>query len=342
MRSKLTRKTLLSFVARCPCRADADEVAIPVVNSQICLLRYFLLFLIYSSRLVRQFLLFGTALVIPFAALHTNAIAQTVPPALESPPAGPPQIGPRGEKLVGMPKFHDPAPYDPNEHTGYKQIFNSKDFTGWDADRSLWRIENGVIIGETYKGKPKGNNYLVYRGDKTRDFDLKLQMKIEKGGGGGIQYRSVTDVPWTRSPPLGQPPYDLKFMMTGPQADFWFPVNPRTSSYTGQWYSENTMQGILAYRGQVTEALPGQTNRLVANIGDKQALGGYVKVNDWNDYEIIARGGVMMHIINGQLMAIFIDDNKGSINNQPGFIGFEIESQPCKISVRNVWLRKFD
>jgi hypothetical protein len=102
------------------------------------------------------------------------------------------------------------------------------------------------------------------------------------------------------------------------------------------------MQGILAYRGQVTQALPGQPNRLVANIGDKRALGGYVKVNEWNDYEIIARGGVMMHIMNGQLMSIFIDDNQDSVNSQPGLIGFEIESQPCMISVRDIWLRKFD
>ena len=167
-------------------------------------------------------------------------------------------------------------------------------------------------------------------------------MKIEKGGGGGIQYRSVTGVPWTRQQPAGLPPYDLKFMMTGPQADFWFPVNTRSANHTGQWYSENTMQGILAYRGQVTQALPGETNRLVAAIGDKQALGGYVKVNDWNDYEIIARGPVMMHIMNGQLMSIFIDDTRDSVNNQPGLIGFEIESQPCKISVRNIWLRKFE
>ena len=33
---------------------------------------------------------------------------------------------------------------------------------------------------------------------------------------------------------------------------------------------------------------------------------------------------------------------KDSVNNQPGLIGFEIESQPCKISVRDIWLRKFD
>ena len=53
----------------------------------------------------------------------------------------------------------------------------------------------------------------------------------------------------------------------------------------------------------------------------KQALGGHVKVNEWNDYEIIAVGGVMMHIMNGHLMAVLIDDNQDSANNQPGFIG---------------------
>jgi hypothetical protein len=268
--------------------------------------------------------------------------AQVVPPALEAPATAPPKVGSNGEKLVGMPKFHEPEPYDIDEHTGYEAIFDGKSLTGWDADATIWRVQDELMVGETVEGKPRGNNYIVYRGTNAKDFDLKLQMKIEKGGGGGIQYRSQTGVPWTRAQPAGLPPYDLKFMMTGPQADFWFPVRASTAEYTGQWYSENTMQGILAYRGQVTQALPGQKNRLVAKIGDRQALGGYVKTNEWNDYEIIARGGVMMHIMNGQLMAVFVDDNKDSVNNQPGLIGFEIESQPCKISVRDIWLRKFD
>jgi len=282
-----------------------------------------------SSAAARTILFLALLTALPIALK-----GQIVPPALESPPSGPVQTGSQGQKLIGMPKFHDPAPYDIDEHTGFTQIF--------DADPTIWRVEDGLMVGETFEGKPKGNNYIVYRGETARDFDLKLQMKIEKGGGGGIQYRSVTGVPWTRPQPKGQPPYDLKYMMTGPQADFWFPVNPVVAKFTGQWYSENTMQGILAYRGQVTQALPGQTNRLVGKIGDIQALNGYVNVNGWNDYEVIARGGVMMHIMNGQLMAVFIDDNKDSVNNQPGLIGFEIESEPCKISVRDIWLRKFD
>jgi len=275
-------------------------------------------------------------------SVATFSSAQTIPPQLESPPVRPPTTGPHGEKLIGMPKFHDAAPYSIDDHPGYTQIFDGKGFTGWDADASIWRVENGIMIGETLEGKPKGNNYIVYTGSRPKDFDLKLKMKIEKGGGGGIQYRSVTGVPWTRPEPKGVPPYDLKFMLTGPQADFWFPVTATSANHTGQWYSENTMQGILAYRGQVTQSLPGEPNRLVANIGDKAALGGYVKVNEWNDYEIIARGPVMMHIMNGQLMAIFVDDNKGSVNTQPGLIGFEIESQPCKISVKDIFLRSFD
>ena len=268
--------------------------------------------------------------------------AQRVSPALESPPARPPVTGSDGKQYIGMPQFHEPAPYDIDEHTGFQQIFDGKSFAGWDADPGFWRVEDGLMVGETKEADRKGNNYIVYRGSKPRDFDLKLQMKIEHGGGGGIQYRSQTGIPWTRAQVPGGPSFDLNHMLTGPQADFWFPVRPAAAAYTGQWYSENTMQGILAWRGQVTEALPGKSNRLLANIGDRQALGGYVRVNDWNDYEIIARGGVMMHIMNGQLMAVFIDDDPKSINNQAGLIGFEIESQPCKISVRDIWLRSFD
>lgn len=277
-----------------------------------------------------------------FVLLSAIAAAQVVSPALESPPARPPVTGPNGEKYIGMPKFHEPDAYDIDEHSGFKQIFDGKTFTGWDAEPSIWRVEGGVMVGETKETDHKGNNYIVYRGDKPKDFDLKLQMKIEKGGGGGIQYRSQTGIPWTRAQVPGGPAFDLKYMMTGPQADFWFPVRPAAAAYTGQWYSENTMQGILAWRGQVTEALPGKANRLVGTIGDRQALGGYVRVNDWNDYEIIARGGIMMHLMNGQLMAVFVDDDPKSINNQAGLIGFEIESQPCKISVRDIWLRSFD
>jgi hypothetical protein len=133
-------------------------------------------------------------------------LAQSVPPSLESPPVAQPQTGTHGEKLPGMPKFHDPAPYDFDEHTGYKQIFDTRTLAGWDADPTIWRVQDSIMVGEIFEGHPRGNNYIVYRGDQARDFDLKLQMKIEKGGGGGIQYRSVTGVPGHGlNPPASRP-----------------------------------------------------------------------------------------------------------------------------------------
>ena len=81
---------------------------------------------------------------------------------------------------------------------------------------------------------------------------------------------------------------------------------------------------------------------LIGTIGDRSALGGYVKINDWNQYEIIARGGTFLHILNGQLMAVYIDDDPASSNNKAGKIGIELEGTPAKVSVRNIWIKKLN
>ena len=237
-------------------------------------------------------------------------------------------------------RFREPDPLDFNEHSGFIQIFDGATLNHWDGDPAIWRVEDSAIVGESTQAHPRHNSYISYHGEEAKDFDLKLEIKVENGGGSGIQYRSSVGLPWIRGTPPGEPPPNLAWMMTGPQADFWFPVNPRSFVYTGQFYSENTNLGILAWRGQVTESEPGKTQRLIGNIGNRDALGGYVKINDWNQYEIIARGGTFLHIINGQLMAVYIDDDPTSSNNASGLIGIEIEGTPCKVSVRNIWLRK--
>jgi hypothetical protein len=48
----------------------------------------------------------------------------------------------------------------------------------------------------------------------------------------------------------------------------------------------------------------------------------------------------LFQIINGQLMAVYIDDDPASSNNVSGLIGIEMEGTPSKTSVRNIWLRK--
>ena len=39
----------------------------------------------------------------------------------------------------------------------------------------------------------------------------------------------------------------------------------------------------------------------------------------------------MMHILNGQLMAVLVDDDPASSNNVAGLFGLQIEGVPCKV-----------
>ena len=52
-----------------------------------------------------------------------------------------------------------------------------------------------------------------------------------------------------------------------------------------------------------------------------------LNVNGWNQYHIIARGPVLMQLINGQLMAVAIDeDTKNAVAE--GLIGFQMHVGP--------------
>jgi Domain of Unknown Function (DUF1080) len=243
----------------------------------------------------------------------------------------------------GGSNFREPDPLDFSDHAGFESIFDGATLGGWDGDRSVWRVEDGAIVGEYTREQSGRNSYISFHGGAEhgvfKDFDLKLEIKVENGGGSGIQYRSQVGLPWRRAAP-GDTSINLAWMMTGPQADFWYPVSPRAHVYTGQFYSENMPAGIVAWRGQVVNSTAGRAPRLVGTIGDRSALGGYVRFNDWNQYLVVARGGTFLHVINGQLMAVLVDDDRGSVHNKAGLFGIEIEGKPCKVSVRDVWVKK--
>ena len=286
------------------------------------------------------------ALVVLFATMRAEAQSQTGAATTQ---ARPMQLD-RNELLKVKPNiagqrngiFIEPDPMDFADHAGFTSLFDGKTLTGWDGEPGVWSVNDGAIIGVSTKQHIAGNTFLVYHGVTAKDFDLKLEIKVEWGGGSGIQYRSSTGIPPGRTAGKGEPALDPRWVMIGPQADFWYPVNERARQYSGQLYSQNTSLGIIAWRGQVVESEPGKFQRLVGTIGDRTELGRFVKDGQWNQYTIIARGGVILHILNGQLMAVLIDDNPASSNNVSGLFGLQIEGTPCKVSFRNIWLRKID
>jgi hypothetical protein len=260
--------------------------------------------------------------------------------SIATPWAQQPGTSGQGRSTNPLGAFTQPDAMDFNDHDGYVSLFDGVSLKGWDGNPKFWRVASHAIVGESTAQNPSGNTYLVYRDVEAKDLTLKLEIKVEGDGGSGIQYRSKTGLPWI--PPIAANvtanvgPVNLNWMMTGPQADFW-----PSRVYTGQFYSENTRMRIVSWRGQAVESFGTTRKKLMGEIGDQQALGRLVKANDWNQYTIIARGGTFIHIVNGQVMAVLVDDDPNSSNNQSGLIGIEIEAL-TKVSVRNVWLKKLN
>ena len=217
----------------------------------------------------------------------------------------------------------------PDDDDGFKPIFDGKTLNGWDGDTRYWRAENGEIVGESTPDTPvKTNNFLIWRGATVKDFELKVEFRIN-GSNSGIQYRS------SELPNIG------KWVLKGYQADIDF-----TAGYLGNVHDERgrapTGEGhaVLSRRGEITRVAAGPKYKVIGTIGDATMLRGAMNVNGWNKYHIIARGPVLIQLINGQLMAVAIDDD---VKNAPaeGVIGLQMHSgPPFKIQYRNLMFKE--
>ncbi|MCI0642343.1 MAG: DUF1080 domain-containing protein, partial [Gemmataceae bacterium] len=69
-----------------------------------------------------------------------------------------------------------------------KDFYNGKDLTGWDGDASLWRVDNGEIVGKT-SGLKK--NEFLRSHMSAQDFRLTLKVKLTPNSeNSGVQFRS--------------------------------------------------------------------------------------------------------------------------------------------------------
>jgi hypothetical protein len=251
-------------------------------------------------------------------------------------------------------RFVQPDPIDFNDHEGWTQIFDGKTLNGWDGPPDVWHVEDGAIIGESSPEHPSGTTNIIWRGGEVGNFMLKAEMKLEgSGANGGIQYRSLNVPPRPRQIPadrLAQMTDEqkqrlqqnesllqkhAKWNLKGYQGDFDY-----NNRYTGQLYEQDSDRGIIAWRGQMVGTAAGTKPRLLATLGSSDDLKAFIKPGEWNQFEIIADGHTLIHIINGHVMAILVD-NDPKFYQAKGLLAFEIEGGGnVKISHRNVWLKK--
>ncbi|MCU1226875.1 MAG: hypothetical protein JWQ42_4968 [Edaphobacter sp.] len=293
-------------------------------------------------------MLAGTSLLCTVLAvtLATETYVAAQQPSTGTRPA---QVG----RAPGSP-FVQPEPIDFNDHEGWTQIFDGKTLSGWDGTPDVWHVEDGAIVGVSSTEHPSGTTNIIWRGGEPANFALKVEMKLEgAGANGGIQYRSLNVPPRPRQIPpdrLAQMTAEqkqrvqqmavlsqkyAKWNLEGYQADYDF-----GNRYTGQLYEQGTARGIIAWRGQMVETEAGKKPRLLATLGTSDELKAFIKPGEWNQYEVIADGNTLIHILNGHVMSVLVDTDS-NFSQAKGLIAFEIEgSGSLKISHRNVWFKK--
>jgi sugar phosphate isomerase/epimerase len=175
--------------------------------------------------------------------------------------------------------------------TDWNWIFNGKDLENWDGDMRLWSVKDGVIRGETTPEKPtKGNTFLIWRGGKLRDFELRLKFRI-RNGNSGVQYRSKEVSKW---------------VVSGYQAEV---VN--APGQVGFLYHEKGRGWLVSVGDMMVIDEKGNKN-IIGNVSDQDELikKGYYKDKDWNEYRIIAEGNHLRHYLNGYQTMELIDNDR--------------------------------
>jgi hypothetical protein len=165
-------------------------------------------------------------------------------------------------------------------------LYDGESFEGWEGDTlGTWRIENGTVIGGSLEETVPHNSFLCTTKEYS-DYILKLKIKLTGDEGfinSGIQFRSKR---------LTDPAYE----MTGYQADFG-------ENYWASLYDES--------RRNVTLIAP-----------DSAQVLEWIKINDWNDYEVHAEGRRIRLYINGHQTVDYTEEDQSI--PQSGLIGFQI------------------
>ena len=104
---------------------------------------------------------------------------------------------------------------------------------------------------------------------------------------------------------------------------------------------ELRQQDFLLYRafycGICVET--GKKPYVVGSTGDKAELFSQIDRDGWNECHVIARGHTLIHLINGHVMSVVVDDDPQERTSE-GLIGMQVHvGPPMKIEFRNIRLK---
>ena len=244
---------------------------------------------------------------------------------------------------------YPPELRDASDHTGWTQIFDGKTLNGWDGNPEVWSVQDGAITATSTAERRVGSTFIIWRGGEPADFELTLEMKAGQDIHSGVFYRSkvgpapprpaAAPRPATAAPrpPLPPPavPADPRWNVIGYGLDFDYPLDN-----AGNVQDTTRGETQIGWRGHVVRMDPGKRPRSLGTIGDRDVLKSAVRQGDWNQLHVIGRGNMLAHFVNGQLMAVVIDDDPAA-RKLSGVIALQIEQFGTgTVAFRNIWVKQ--
>ncbi len=222
----------------------------------------------------------------------------------------------------------------PPEPADMKAIFNGKDLTGWDGDPKIWSVRDGAIRGETTADNPaKGNTFIIWKDGVLKDFDLRLSFRCTATNNSGIQYRSkhITDDKVRN-----------RWVVRGYQHEI---RNENTlPSVPGFIYDEGGFtgkRGRICLVGEKAVWQAGGKKVISDDLIDQPGFKKLMKIDDWNDVVIIAKGLHIQHYLNGKLILDFTDDADHGLTE--GILALQVHAgKPMWTEFKNIRIRMIE
>lgn len=217
----------------------------------------------------------------------------------------------------------------PAEQPGMRQIFNGKDLSGWDGDPKHWSVKDGLLRGESTPDNPaRGNTFLIWTAGETKDFELRLTFRCNAANNSGIQYRSQ------RIP--SKPDAANRWRVRGYQHEIR--NEHKMPNVSGFIYDEGGKRGRIILAGEQGYYSDGKKT-VEKKLITQEEFSSLMKVDEWNDVVIIAKGNHIRHYLNNRLILDF-KDNDPELALTEGILALQLHGgKPMWVEFKSVRIR---
>lgn len=218
----------------------------------------------------------------------------------------------------------------------FTPLFDGKTLTGWRGDAPYWSVRDGAILGQiTEQTRITANRFLIYEGQIPADFEFVAEYRVSPRGNSGVNYRSevVEGVDF--------------HALRGYQCDI-----DGQNRYTGSNYEERR-RTTLASIGQsvvipntagagdlkFVEGNRWTAGKLESELPPAKELTSKLLPHQWHEVRIVARGNVLEHFIDGELVSKVVDNDEAN-RRSAGRLGVQVHvGPPMTIEFRNLRVR---